>query len=270
MAWKDKLVIVVSSCDAYADVWDTFFTLFFRYWPDCPFPVYLLANGETYPHPLVRPLRIQPDRKWATNLRMALDQLATDYVLYIQEDYFLDQKVKTDRVIELIEYMVARQGSYLRLFPMPGPEESCVDHPDVGDVTSDSPWRTSLQAAVWHVPVLRSLLVEGESAWDMEQKGRWRAAVLPGPFFSIQPLPRDKRPLSYFFTGIVAGRWARDVMPLLKQEGLLPAPSSRPVENRRQYAERRFWEIAELRRPIVRWVVKHLWPSRLGVGPRQM
>ena len=36
--------VLVPSCDAYADLWIPFFALFWRYWSDCPFPVYLGTN----------------------------------------------------------------------------------------------------------------------------------------------------------------------------------------------------------------------------------
>jgi len=36
--------ILIPSCDKYSDLWRPFFTLFWRHWPDCPFPVYLGSN----------------------------------------------------------------------------------------------------------------------------------------------------------------------------------------------------------------------------------
>jgi hypothetical protein len=41
---SDNLAVIVVSCDLYSDVWKPFFTLFFKYWNDCPFPVYLTSN----------------------------------------------------------------------------------------------------------------------------------------------------------------------------------------------------------------------------------
>lgn len=50
------VAVVVASCDAYADLWEPFFRLFRRYWPDCPYPVYLGSNFRTY--------RINPSGLW--------------------------------------------------------------------------------------------------------------------------------------------------------------------------------------------------------------
>ncbi len=40
--------VLVMSCGAYRDLWTPFFTLFWRYWPDCPFEVYLGTDCETF------------------------------------------------------------------------------------------------------------------------------------------------------------------------------------------------------------------------------
>ena len=40
---KNKFAILIVSCDKYSDLWDPFFKLFFKFWPDCPFNIYLLS-----------------------------------------------------------------------------------------------------------------------------------------------------------------------------------------------------------------------------------
>ena len=63
-----SLAILICSCDAYADVWDPFFTLFFRHWPDCPWPIYLIANHRRYPDDRVNTLLLGDDKDWSTNI----------------------------------------------------------------------------------------------------------------------------------------------------------------------------------------------------------
>ena len=33
--------ILILSCDKFSDLWKPFFDLFWKYWPDCPYNVYL-------------------------------------------------------------------------------------------------------------------------------------------------------------------------------------------------------------------------------------
>jgi hypothetical protein len=35
----DRIAIPVVSCDKYSDLWQPFFALFDRFWPDCPLDI---------------------------------------------------------------------------------------------------------------------------------------------------------------------------------------------------------------------------------------
>jgi hypothetical protein len=60
--------ILVVSCDGYQDLWKPFFSCFLKYWPDCPFPVYLGSNNLTYPDCRVRSLAIEIYIDYSSNL----------------------------------------------------------------------------------------------------------------------------------------------------------------------------------------------------------
>src|SRR3989344_9116599 len=92
---SNNCAIVVSSFDGFVDLWEPFFTLLFRYWPDCPYPIYLISNSKTYDHPRVTTVAIGEDGKWANNLFIALDQIPATHIIYMQDDYFLTGPVDT-------------------------------------------------------------------------------------------------------------------------------------------------------------------------------
>lgn len=64
--------VIIASCKAYSDSWGPFFTQFFKYWPDCPFPIYLITEGGEQPDPRVSMLILQKDNGWSDNVRYAL------------------------------------------------------------------------------------------------------------------------------------------------------------------------------------------------------
>ena len=41
---NSDFAILILSCDKYSDAWDPFFALFRKFWPDCPYKVYLATN----------------------------------------------------------------------------------------------------------------------------------------------------------------------------------------------------------------------------------
>lgn len=102
-----SISVLVASCSAYSDLWPPFFTLFFRYWDDCPYPIYLLTETGSYEHERVHPIVTGGDgsaRTWSTRLRHGLSQLDTDFVILMQEDYLLDRRVETTRIQSIAQY----------------------------------------------------------------------------------------------------------------------------------------------------------------------
>jgi hypothetical protein len=253
----NSTTIVVSSCDKFQDVWSPFFTLFFRYWPDCPFPIFLIANQQSYPDDRVKTILAGEDRGWATNLRLALDKVPTPYVLYLQEDYFLAGKADTATILDLVAYMSHCRAGCLRLYPCPGPDLPCADNDYVGMISKTAPYRVSLQAALWDKEVLRSLLVDEESGWDMEIKGTERSRSLDVPFFSVKRDPATNQvtnlALPYFCTAIVRGRWVREAVELCRREGMIIDDRRRSIETARQL----FWRQSRL----LNWARETLRPA---------
>src|SRR3954467_10514178 len=90
--------LLVISCDRYADLWRPFFEVFWKRWPDCPFPVYLGTNHLEFASQRVTTLAVGPDVDWASNALCMLDRLGAAYVLVFLEDFLLQERVNTARV----------------------------------------------------------------------------------------------------------------------------------------------------------------------------
>ena len=65
---KNDVTILVVSCDKYKDLWIPFFHCFFKYWSDCPYPVFLASNDLEYSDPRVKTILIGPDKDYSSNL----------------------------------------------------------------------------------------------------------------------------------------------------------------------------------------------------------
>ena len=88
--FASSVAIVVSSCDAFFDAWRPFVFFFRKHWSDCPFPIFLIVNRLRVRSNFLQPITVGPDRDWASNMQVALAQITQPYVLYLQEDYFLN------------------------------------------------------------------------------------------------------------------------------------------------------------------------------------
>ncbi|MEK7615666.1 MAG: hypothetical protein AAB420_00490 [Patescibacteria group bacterium] len=208
--------VIVSSFDGNEDLWKPFFTLFFRYWPDCPFRVYLITNHKTYPDERVRSLAVGQEKNWAYMTKKALGNISEPYIIWILEDFFFEKFVDTARIYRLISYLKHNTAATIRLFPSPPPNGIIDSVYSVGEQTRDADYRTSLSAGLWDKKVFLDLIKDGENPWQMEIDGTVRSRAFDKKFFSVvEPaLPYAER------GAIVRGKWLLDAVRLCKREGL--------------------------------------------------
>jgi hypothetical protein len=172
--------LLISSCDAYQDLWPPYCALLSRYWPQRPLPTYLITETAAPAFPGVTALRLGSGLDWSSLLTRALHRLHTRYVLLTLEDFFLRSPVDTARVLHLLEVVRSADLRMLRLVPRPGPDVVKDRAAGWGLLAATAPYRASTQAAIWEVATLADLLVEGESAWEFELNGTERSRALPG------------------------------------------------------------------------------------------
>lgn len=227
---SNDMAVLVVSCDKYQDLWKPFFTLFFRYWQNCPYPVYLGSNRLTYTDSRVKMITVGDDKDWSSGFRKMLEQIPHHYVIVLLEDYLLYKPVDTDKIRELVSYMKRRGAGVLRLFPCPGPDMPSQDNPEVGEICKGADYRVSMQAAIWDRQILCSLLHDGESAWNFEMVGSIRSDELEVPFLSVNKDSVKQPPIPYFCTAVVKGKWLRDAVNLCRKEGIEIDLSVRPCE----------------------------------------
>lgn len=226
MTAMNKTAVLISSCDRYQDLWKPFFTLFFKYWPDCPYLVYLSTNHGRYDDPRVKIIAVGDDTDWSSGFRVVMERIPHPYVIVFMEDFLFMKPVDTEKIERLITYMDKKKAGYLRLVPSPVPDLPCTDNEEVGEISKGSDYRLSLQAAIWDKNILIKLLLNGETAWELELKGTKRTNELDVPFLSVQNNP----PIHYFCTAVVKGKWVKEAVDFCRKEGIEVNLKIRPMQ----------------------------------------
>jgi hypothetical protein len=215
--------VIVSSCDSFAACWPPLMHGFDRYWPDGPNQIHLITNRMSFEHPRVSVFATGIDHGWARNLRMALSATPQPFVLYMQEDYWINQVVDTALIDSYVHHFRQDLLDYLRLVPVPPGTEQCGFDDRIQLLNSEARYRTSLQAALWRKTVLLQLLLDDESPWNFERVGNDRSRMY-GPRFgcvsgrNLQTIAPGN--LSYVCTAINKGRWSTDAVRYATREGL--------------------------------------------------
>ncbi|MDQ2659345.1 MAG: hypothetical protein M3Y03_02885, partial [Verrucomicrobiota bacterium] len=164
--FRNSVAILVSSCDAFFDAWKPFVYFFRKFWPDCPFAVYLVVNELSVRSPLFRPLAVGPDRGWGSNLKSALSQIEEPRVLYFQEDYFLNASAQAETLAADFEYAFANDIDALCFRARSEMDAGFQPMNDrFGVVPQNSDGRTRCQVTLWKRESFLSILRAGENAW---------------------------------------------------------------------------------------------------------
>lgn len=259
-----ELSIAVMSCDAYGDLWPHFFHFFEKYWPDCPFRVFLCTNHKNFEHGSVRVIRVGDDLSWGHTIKQFMLQVPTPFVLIFQEDFFLTRRVRTEEVLDYFRILKELHGIYLRLRADSPPDTPVRGFPQIGRIEPGAPYRVSNQASIWNREEFLSLLREGETAWDMESRGSRRSDTLVDGFYGA------RRPAFFYpVTGVVKrGKWIRKWVRVCTKEGLKVDLGARPMMTVVQDTASRFGVIiypvmnrlpSQWRSEVVGWVRRRGW-----------
>ena len=226
---RPEMAILVNSSDGFRDCWDPFFRLLETHWPQCRFPVYLNVEEATYDHPSLAIRCLNHPRlasganvPWSNRLIESLRAIPERYVMYLQEDYFLDAPVRDD-VVEDCLRVVAEEGAgcvHLTGFGARGGSKT-AERPYLVDVPRISHYRVSTQAAIWDKNVLLSYVRPDETVWETEILGTVRSWSQHAAIRTVDRLRLGGPPvMSYTGTGIIRGKWHPEMVPLFSRHGI--------------------------------------------------
>jgi hypothetical protein len=225
--YAGSISVVVSSCDRFYDAWRPFAFFFRKYWPDCPFPVYLVVNELRVRSTWLRAIRVGPDEGWATTMQRALADIDTPYILYLQEDYFLTAPVRAEQLTSDIAHAIEQNAASFCFYDLSLLEPEFGNQPErFGAVPDDSLGRTRLQATLWKRDAFTSLLRRGETAWNMEARGSERTRGM----LILSYARSDALPIPYLMSAIVRGLWTPEAIALCQSHNLRLRPAFRSLD----------------------------------------
>jgi hypothetical protein len=223
---------VVISCDRYQDLWDPFFGCMERYWPDCPFKVYLVTNEASFDHTGVSVIRIGPDRDYATNLITAVNAVPTPWLILWVEDGIFTDRIDSRRVLSLVTEAVGAGAAYLKLTP--DAPLSLDDHQGqrIGEIPRGVRYRSAIGAALYRKDILLSLLIPGKSAWELDKSGK--SNEIAEPFMALT-VREARKPLLPAINAVIKGDWYRPAVGFLRREGFGSILPGRRTQSRWRY-----------------------------------
>jgi hypothetical protein len=160
---------------------------------------------------------------WGDCLIRCLARVETPLVLYLQEDYFLEDLVDTASIQSLAQFMLDHPAIGhvgLTSFGARGPFTPTSDS-RLWAIAPRSRYRVSTQAGLWRTETLRSYVLPNENGWMFEVFGTWRSWQREDCFLTVNRDMLANAPIfPYSPAGIIKGRWHPSVPTLFARHGL--------------------------------------------------
>ena len=220
------VAVLICSSDSRRDVLERVLPSLLKYWPDCPYPVYVGLNTKYSVGANITTLVANPSN-WRTECLEQLAQMSETHVIVVLDDFLFQKPVDQNRVSALLSAAVESNLPYLRLVPL---GRSLLERlrdlirtrprADFQAIRAGRPFISSLQIAIWNKTHFCSLLKSGSgSIWDFEHQARSGAT-----HYAITGYP----PIAYNHL-VEKGRWQPYANSLLRQAGLPGELGTRPV-----------------------------------------
>lgn len=213
---KDKVTVVIGSCDAYQPLWKNFDILFKRYWEIDTTNIFV---GETIALPYDGYLNILPGNglPWGLRMLSALNPITTPYVCFLLEDYYFTEPITETFIqnhIDILERYNAHKIMFDKLYP-PDVYSLTKLESDLYAFDNHSMYLNSVQPALWRTDYIKSVLQPSYSPWEFEIDGN---VLTQQKYPTILLKAREKS--VYFNYARVGGRVSEGWEELFLKEGL--------------------------------------------------
>jgi hypothetical protein len=225
--------ILVNSSDGFEDCWNPFFTLFSKYWQSCSAPILLNTEFNTYTHNALsirssKSHELVLDKKltWSECLIKGLQMIDTPLILYLQEDYFIDDFVNTRLIDEFASMMLNNTKiKHIGLTEF-GSSPPFIDYEldnRLSIISNNAKYRISTQAGLWDKKTLLSYLDKDENGWMFEIYGSARSRKRTDLFLTVKTGNKTSNMnaiISYIPTGIIKGKWHHDIPAVFQKNDI--------------------------------------------------
>lgn len=212
--------IFVSSSDSYSDIWDVFFDMFQKMWPEYNGTIYLQTQEKEYHHEGLNIIstKVGKMKDFGTTLHTGLDKIKEDAFLFMMIDYLFMGRVNDAKMEEYFKFFQSKDADSLRLIEESFDHFEKTNNKDIIKCLPPAPHRFfSYQIAFWKKQALKKMALPHETPWSSEYYGDKRAHLIPLNLYSIKS--NDLMPIVYDGRGCLhRGKWLDNAVNFLKEQ----------------------------------------------------
>ena len=169
---SEDLAILVLSCDKYCDLWNDFFNLKEKYWPDCPYPCYLATDTVDYQREGVQLIRFGNIRTWSICAKKAIEKIKEPYIALFLEDAFIYKTIDSSIIADDLQFVIDKKADFLTLERNRMQKSLTAKDqlaPHIWRIDRHRKYGIDTSAAIWEKGFLMNELEKEDcSAWQFE------------------------------------------------------------------------------------------------------
>lgn len=227
-----KVGILICSCDYYKECWEPIIYSFDKYWPNCEYKKYIVSNFADATLPNTEIIKVGEHKGWASDTLKAVGQIDCDYLIYFQEDYFLNKPVDNDAIKAHVEHCFREKVDYLKIEPdAPVRDKYRIGDSDYCSNPPDQRYAINTAIAIWSKSLFSKICIPGQTGWDFERKinpyVRKQFPELKSEMLHTSVIV-SKGITTITSNAIVRGKWTKAGVEFLKENGFEHLISNRP------------------------------------------
>jgi hypothetical protein len=211
---SNDIAVVVMSCDDYSDLWEPFIKCFEIYWPDCPYPKYLVTENFRCDVPFFAETFTAGGVIWTDRLKFALSKIKQDNLIVFCEDYLLCDRVNNEKIQLFVDVLKKYGAGNLRLSPSPFPDHLLQGEDEIGEINKGTQYRISTQTGIWNRQYLLQFTDLHVNAWNFERVG----SALSNNF--EPPILSTTKQFFPFIDSVHKGKWEVDGVQLCERNNI--------------------------------------------------
>jgi hypothetical protein len=223
--------VFICSSDSRHDVLRRILPSVIKFWPDCPYALYVGMNTRRDLIDRATPV-LASASQWRQEFAEQLDQIPEEHVIVLLDDFLLYAQVDQARLTQVVRNTISMGLPYVRLVPLGRSlaarlmgRQPTLLRPDLERIPASHPFYCGLQIAIWRKRHLESLLHKQQSIWEFEHQ-----SIPEASHCALTHSP----PIRYRHL-IERGRWLPDAPSLLRRAGLPADLGDRPVWPKSRY-----------------------------------
>ena len=168
---REKVTMLIFSCDKFSDLWDAHVKQLEAYWPDREIDTYIVTDApQERAYERVKILAAGADKEFSERLEFALKQVKTEYVFVTLDDYFLIQTVKNEQIRQLVSMMDQEKLDYVRLFARPkrATGEAVEGYEGMRWIHTENPYSVNLYVGLWRKSFMAQTVRDVRDPWRFE------------------------------------------------------------------------------------------------------